>query len=37
MLPNQEAFFTFVAMERVAFIINPFSAKKKLPAISERA
>jgi YegS/Rv2252/BmrU family lipid kinase len=28
MLPNQEAFFTFVAMERVAFIINPFSAKK---------
>lgn len=28
MLPNQEAFFIFVAMERVAFIINPFSAKK---------
>ncbi|WP_432432091.1 diacylglycerol/lipid kinase family protein [Chryseobacterium scophthalmum] len=28
MLPNQEAFFTFVAMEKVAFIINPFSAKK---------
>lgn len=28
MLPNQEAFFTFVVMEKVAFIINPFSAKK---------
>lgn len=28
MLPNQEPFFTFVAMEKVAFIINPFSAKK---------
>lgn len=28
MLPNQEAFFTFVTMEKVAFIINPFSAKK---------
>lgn len=28
MLPNQEAFFTFVIMEKVAFIINPFSAKK---------
>lgn len=28
MLPNQEAFFTFVPMEKVAFIINPFSAKK---------
>lgn len=28
MLPNQEAFFIFVAMEKVAFIINPFSAKK---------
>lgn len=28
MLPNQGAFFIFVAMEKVAFIINPFSAKK---------
>jgi len=28
MLPDQEAFFIFVAMEKVAFIINPFSAKK---------
>jgi YegS/Rv2252/BmrU family lipid kinase len=28
MPPNQEAFFIFVAMEKVAFIINPFSAKK---------
>ena len=28
MLPNQEAFFNFVSMEKVAFIINPFSAKK---------
>ncbi|MFU8970270.1 diacylglycerol/lipid kinase family protein [Chryseobacterium wangxinyae] len=28
MLPNQEAFFIFVSMEKVAFIINPFSAKK---------
>ncbi|WP_410492628.1 diacylglycerol/lipid kinase family protein [Chryseobacterium sp. Hurlbut01] len=28
MLPNQEAFFIFVTMEKVAFIINPFSAKK---------
>jgi diacylglycerol kinase (ATP) len=28
MLPNQEAFFNFVTMEKVAFIINPFSAKK---------
>lgn len=28
MLPNVEAFFNFVAMEKVAFIINPFSAKK---------
>lgn len=36
MLPNQEAFFTFVAMERVAFIINPFSAKKNyLPFLNE--
>lgn len=28
MLPNREAFFIFVSMEKVAFIINPFSAKK---------
>ncbi|GAA5090611.1 YegS/Rv2252/BmrU family lipid kinase [Chryseobacterium ginsengisoli] len=28
MLPNVEAFFNFVTMEKVAFIINPFSAKK---------
>lgn len=28
MLPNQEAFFIFAVMEKVAFIINPFSAKK---------
>lgn len=28
MLPDKEAFFIFVAMEKVAFIINPFSAKK---------
>lgn len=28
MLPEREAFFIFVAMEKVAFIINPFSAKK---------
>lgn len=28
MLPNQEAFFNFATMEKVAFIINPFSAKK---------
>lgn len=28
MLPNQEAFFIFAIMEKVAFIINPFSAKK---------
>lgn len=28
MLPNQEAFFIFALMEKVAFIINPFSAKK---------
>ncbi len=28
MLPNQEAFFIFAPMEKVAFIINPFSAKK---------
>ncbi len=28
MLPNQTAFFNFAAMEKVAFIINPFSAKK---------
>lgn len=28
MLPIKEAFFTFVIMEKVAFIINPFSAKK---------
>lgn len=28
MLPNLEAFFNFVTMEKVAFIINPFSAKK---------
>lgn len=28
MLPNQEAFFNFAIMEKVAFIINPFSAKK---------
>ncbi|WP_407648308.1 diacylglycerol/lipid kinase family protein [Chryseobacterium formosus] len=36
MLPNQEAFFNFVAMEKVAFIINPFSAKKNyLPFLNE--
>lgn len=28
MLPNQAAFFNFATMEKVAFIINPFSAKK---------
>ncbi|GEJ47228.1 diacylglycerol kinase family protein [Chryseobacterium sp. ON_d1] len=28
MLPVLEAFFNFVVMEKVAFIINPFSAKK---------
>ncbi len=28
MLPVLEAFFNFVAMDKVAFIINPFSAKK---------
>lgn len=28
MLPDPEAFFNFAAMEKVAFIINPFSAKK---------
>ncbi len=28
MLPDQEAFFNFASMEKVAFIINPFSAKK---------
>ena len=28
MLPNQEAFFIFALMEKVAFIINPFSAEK---------
>ncbi|WP_413541848.1 diacylglycerol/lipid kinase family protein [Chryseobacterium viscerum] len=28
MLPDQEAFFNFAVMEKVAFIINPFSAKK---------
>ena len=28
MLPDLEAFFIFVVMERTAFIINPFSAKK---------
>lgn len=28
MLPNREAFFIFVIMKNVAFIINPFSAKK---------
>lgn len=28
MLPNQEAFFIFAVMEKVAFIINPFSAKR---------
>ncbi|WP_394337095.1 diacylglycerol/lipid kinase family protein [Chryseobacterium viscerum] len=28
MLPVQEAFFNFAVMEKVAFIINPFSAKK---------
>jgi len=36
MLPNQEAFFIFVTMEKVAFIINPFSAKKNYqPFINE--
>ncbi len=29
MLPDVEAFFIFAVMERTAFIINPFSAKKK--------
>lgn len=28
MLPDVEAFFIFAVMEKVAFIINPFSAKK---------
>lgn len=28
MLSDKEAFFNFVSMEKVAFIINPFSAKK---------
>ena len=28
MLPGPEAFFNFASMEKVAFIINPFSAKK---------
>lgn len=28
MLPNQEAFSIFAVMEKAAFIINPFSAKK---------
>ena len=28
MLPNTEAFFIFADMQQVAFIINPFSAKK---------
>ncbi len=28
MLPDAEAFFIFAVMEKVAFIINPFSAKK---------
>ncbi len=28
MLPDQEAFFIFASMEKTAFIINPFSAKK---------
>ncbi len=28
MLPVQEAFFNFAVMDKVAFIINPFSAKK---------
>jgi diacylglycerol kinase (ATP) len=28
MLPDPEAFFNFASMEKVAFIINPFSAKK---------
>lgn len=28
MLPDLEAFFNFAVMEKVAFIINPFSAKK---------
>ncbi|WP_438265261.1 diacylglycerol/lipid kinase family protein [Chryseobacterium gilvum] len=36
MLSNQEAFFTFVIMEKVAFIINPFSAKRNyLPFLNE--
>lgn len=36
MLPNQEAFFNFAIMEKVAFIINPFSAKKNyLPFLNE--
>lgn len=36
MLPNQEAFFNFATMEKVAFIINPFSAKKNyLPFLNE--
>ncbi len=28
MLPGPEAFFNFASMEKIAFIINPFSAKK---------
>ncbi len=28
MLPHPEAFFNFASMDKVAFIINPFSAKK---------
>ena len=28
MLPDQEAFFNFAVMEKVPFIINPFSSKK---------
>ncbi|GAE62862.1 lipid kinase, YegS/Rv2252/BmrU family [Chryseobacterium indologenes] len=36
MLPVQEAFFNFAVMEKVAFIINPFSAKKNYqPFLSE--
>ncbi|SHE56592.1 lipid kinase, YegS/Rv2252/BmrU family [Chryseobacterium arachidis] len=36
MLPDWEAFFNFATMEKVAFIINPFSAKKNYqPFLSE--
>jgi hypothetical protein len=34
MLPDKEAFFIFALMEKVAFIINPFSAKKIISRFS---